>query len=142
MLSKKKLQDQWKTHLLNDQFHSGVDESLGKLTTVVNLLQRTESSFPGNDCFPTSSRGSFYFLTSLFIRVLVVGWTWPPLFPHLFREFARIAIGGSFFCKRGGNFSVPLFVSLFLSSKSLISWKLRGLHVLLLETDNQWAEIF
>lgn len=39
-------------------------------------------------------------------------------------------------------FGSPLCLSLFLSSKSLISWKLRGLHVLLLETDNQWAEIF
>lgn len=35
-----------KNSFVERSFHSGVDESLGKLTTVVNLLQRTESSFP------------------------------------------------------------------------------------------------
>lgn len=142
MLSKKKLQDQWKTHLLNDQFHSGVDESLGKLTTVVNLLQRTESSFPGNDCFPTSSRGSFYFLTSLFIRVrrwLNMATAFSPFVSRVRSNRDR----GEFLLQtRRKLFGSPLCLSLFLSSKSLISWKLRGLHVLLLETDNQWAEIF
>lgn len=101
-----------KNSFVDRSFHSGVDESLGKLTTVVNLLQRTELSFPRNDCFPTSSRDSFYFLTSLFIRVLVVAWTRPPLFPHLFREFARIAIGGVSFANAAETFR---FSSLSLS---------------------------